>query len=754
MLAWFEPWKSDHFVNGTITIPHKPVADDIFRQLYPFRVLGMDLIKEFKFPLWNPYNGLGMPLLATLNTGILDPFNILFLLFPSHMAWSIYIVVQPFLIFLGMYLYTHALGLRTEASLFASVTFLFSGTVITRIVYGSFGLAIACLSLLFYLVEEIIKNQKKGKVLLIPILVACIIFSTPPQISLYIVGFFLLYSVIRIFSLHNRQHIFLKILSMIILGFGISAVQLIPTFELFQHSNISTESSQFIFEKFLLPLAHLITIFIPNYFGNIGTYNFWGHTDYIETALYMGLIPLLFACVAIVQKREKPLRNIIYFFITTTIITILTTLQTPINSFLYSLPIPILSTGIPSRIFVLTSFSLSILAGIGFNNFLNVKKRPKKILGLYFLIVISILSISAFHYFQKTPCPSHIAIPVNCSSIAFRNTLLETSIFGVGIIFLALFFILKRRILFVCLIVLISSIGIYNAYKFIPFSTKESFYPKNSLVQKIQNLSRNGERVFGFGNAHITTNFATFFRYYDPEYYHPLYIKRYGEIISFANTGKFNNQISRSDIEIISDTRIDPQAENRRTRLLSILGVKYFLFENFENKEGDIIWKGSKWHITENSNAQLPLYLVGQYETIINSKRLLERLFKSDFDYKNSVLLEKSPSNPVYRSRNSRVNIKSYKENKVVAEISTDKNQLLVFLSNNYPGWRATIDGKEAEILRANYSFNAVEVQRGAHTVLFYYSPLSIKIGGIISLVSTTALLFLFTIKLKFKKSL
>jgi hypothetical protein len=105
MLAWYEPWKTDNFINGIITISQKPVADDVFRQILPFRTLGLDMLKKFQPPLWNPYGGAGMPLLATNNTGILDPFNILFFFLPTFLAWSLYISIQPIFIIFFTYLF-------------------------------------------------------------------------------------------------------------------------------------------------------------------------------------------------------------------------------------------------------------------------------------------------------------------------------------------------------------------------------------------------------------------------------------------------------------------------------------------------------------------------------------------------------------------------------------------------------------------------------------------------------------------------
>lgn len=53
-----------------------------------------------------------------------------------------------------------------------------------------------------------------------------------------------------------------------------------------------------------------------------------------------------------------------------------------------------------------------------------------------------------------------------------------------------------------------------------------------------------------------------------------------------------------------------------------------------------------------------------------------------------------------------------------------------------WPGWRARVDGVSAPIYAADGVFRAVPVPRGHHTVSFGYSPASVLWGGMISLVT------------------
>jgi len=60
---------------------------------------------------------------------------------------------------------------------------------------------------------------------------------------------------------------------------------------------------------------------------------------------------------------------------------------------------------------------------------------------------------------------------------------------------------------------------------------------------------------------------------------------------------------------------------------------------------------------------------------------------------------------------------------------------LLVLTENYFPAWRAQVDGAEAPVLRANYTFRAVPVPAGEHTVRFTYESDVLQASAIASLV-------------------
>jgi len=82
--------------------------------------------------------------------------------------------------------------------------------------------------------------------------------------------------------------------------------------------------------------------------------------------------------------------------------------------------------------------------------------------------------------------------------------------------------------------------------------------------------------------------------------------------------------------------------------------------------------------------------------------------------------------------------------NRVTIRAALDAPGYLVLSDTWYPGWRATVNGEPADILRANYAFRAVWLEAGERVVEMTYHPASALAGGAVSL----AALFLLSVGL------
>jgi hypothetical protein len=93
---------------------------------------------------------------------------------------------------------------------------------------------------------------------------------------------------------------------------------------------------------------------------------------------------------------------------------------------------------------------------------------------------------------------------------------------------------------------------------------------------------------------------------------------------------------------------------------------------------------------------------------------------------RGSVLLETPPSFPSAAGPSADVQPRptKFSLNDVELDVRTPRPGLLVCSESNMNGWTATVDGRPARILAANYAFRAIEVSPGAHTIhLSYYPP-------------------------------
>ena len=69
-------------------------------------------------------------------------------------------------------------------------------------------------------------------------------------------------------------------------------------------------------------------------------------------------------------------------------------------------------------------------------------------------------------------------------------------------------------------------------------------------------------------------------------------------------------------------------------------------------------------------------------------------------------------------------------------------NSLAIFSEIYYPkGWKATIDGKEVQILRCDYVLRALEIPSGKHVIEFKFEPKPYTIGNKVTMASTWILL-------------
>ncbi|WP_159730071.1 YfhO family protein [Methylosinus sp. Ce-a6] len=70
--------------------------------------------------------------------------------------------------------------------------------------------------------------------------------------------------------------------------------------------------------------------------------------------------------------------------------------------------------------------------------------------------------------------------------------------------------------------------------------------------------------------------------------------------------------------------------------------------------------------------------------------------------------------------------IVSYESERIVVDVESDRDGLLVLHDLYYPGWEARVDGSPAPIVKANILFRGVPATKGRHRIEFQFRPFSI----------------------------
>lgn len=82
-----------------------------------------------------------------------------------------------------------------------------------------------------------------------------------------------------------------------------------------------------------------------------------------------------------------------------------------------------------------------------------------------------------------------------------------------------------------------------------------------------------------------------------------------------------------------------------------------------------------------------------------------------------------------------------YTGSEVILKTNLGAPAYLVLTDTYFPGWLAQIDGQDTPMYRADGNFRAVFVPAGEHTVRFKYSPVSFRVGSVLSLLAVIAAL-------------
>lgn len=758
LVTFYEPFISYSKEYGGIA--NKPLGFDNLRIFYPLRKLTIDEVKNFQWPLWNPYSFSGNTQLATYQSAVFHPLSFLFFMMPQIDAWSAITALQPILSGFFMYLFLRQLKLGKKSSFFGSIVFAFSGWMIVfweesfMAVYSALFLPLA-----LYAIERLIKKISPFDYILLTLALSFSILSGWFQTTFYLFIFAASWVIYRIFTLKLSRPKILLIFSSFVLSFVIPAIHLLPSLEAYLYSARGNTDAHFLFDIYLLPLKNLITFFAPDFFGNPGTYNYFGGGFFYERVIFVGIAPLLLGVYEFFyQNKKKTVEN---FFKISWIVTLSLGFALPTSWFiLYDLNLPFLSTSIPTRIFFLATFSLATLAAFGLEHFSSQKVKIKNTI----LIIASLAWI--FAEASRNFIEEHnILYPtLGYAKVSLRNIILPSFMLASTSILLTSGIFLSKKLkegIAILFIILSLSSSFYFANKYLSFSERKYLYPDIPVIKELKKLG-GYSRFWSINKGYIDRNFSAYYGLYSPEGYDSFYIKRYGELLfSAQNKGKYSAQIPRTDATLSYTDYLDQLLLSPyRRKLMSLLSVKHIAVRNdldrsdsVETAEFKRVWKDDKYSIYEYRDSLPRVMLLTNFKIAKTQQEILDVMFSSDTDLSKTAILEENPPNFKPGSLRGSARIISYSPNEVKIETQSDKDAILFISDNYYPGWNAYIEGVSSKVYRTDYAFRSVVVPKGKHAVVFKYEPKVFYQGLYLTIVGILILtLISFKIKSKSKK--
>ncbi len=284
-------------------------------------------------------------------------------------------------------------------------------------------------------------------------------------------------------------------------------------------------------------------------------------------------------------------------------------------------------------------------------------------------------------------------------------------------------------------------------------------YPHTETIERLQSLP--DRRMVFTGEHTMRPNTNLVYSLRDARFHNPIFPKYYIRFLEKAGAtlDEFNQVIS-----------------NKPSKMLDAASVAYIITtdvpldepeEIFDDSTRDITGKRFKriaetsegMHIYENVDAVPDAYIVNSIRLVDSDDEALNAVSVSSFEPANQLVLQIRPEDrskfdiefaaiaksgmrpaPTGIAGNAIISNRSSLNVSILTESSVPA--MLVLTDIWYPGWEASIDGRAVTIARANYSFRAVCLPPGKHTVEFNYRPVPFFFGCGLALAAIIVVLF------------
>jgi hypothetical protein len=719
-------------------------GSDFLLQFYPWKGFIYDNVwLNGALPFWNPHVFSGTPFIANIQASMFYPLSFLFYIIPTKYAYGYTIIFHCMLGAIFMYIFVRSLAIGKAGGLLAAVIFTYNGFFAAHLYAGhlTFVQNYVWIPLIFFYLYKFLNTSDFRYVVLSGLFIGIQILGGFPQIAFYTIFAAILFGTysIGIRLRQSKRTTTLKLcagmVTIVFLGFALAAVQVLPTGEF---TRLSTRSGGVTYEfatSDSFDPVNFMTFVIPNFFGNPANNSYWKSTEcwqFWELCAYAGIGPLLLLGFL---KRQDQTRDVRFFFVLLLLLSLFLSLgrYNPLYRFVYHLP-GFSHFRIPAQIIYLYIFSVSVLAGVGLTGLNRLESYPssyKTMVGvcfLFFVMLIMAFFLWPLHFFYfvfKITGPSGLTPDL---MPRLQETVRLSILTGAGLFVLvtALIHLHRQHRLgptsFIVLLLFVITVDLWSFSSPMVQTTDLSVSEKKVELLKFLKTDSDIYRVVTMGNL-FRPNEGLLYRYQNIQGYDPLILERY---LSYLNKSQNLPECSEA-VNINYVTRLN-------NSLIRMLNMKYGIRDD--------------GHVLKLQDFMPRAFMV-RNAIAVPSENVLDFMMSDDFNPAKMVVVE-----PQYQrfilpddkreDFDGSCLITHYDKEAIRIKASANQAGYLVLSEIYYPGWEATVDGKKVPILRGNYLFRVVPLDRGTHEVQLRFVSWPFRIGAIVSVLTLVgSLLFI-----------
>ena len=690
----------------------------------PWLELTRTAVWQGHLPFWHAAQFAGYPFLSNPQVALFYPPTWLAILLPVRVGLSWHVLFHVLAAGLGMWLFVRQqTGSRVGAWL-SALTFAFSGFMAARIFAGHVGLlaTFAWLPWLLWAFARSVARRSGWTAVLAGIPFALAILAGHTTSLLY-VGLvwaaWALYLGIGDwgsetgqrprFLLVGRQFVLAALV-----GLLLSAVQLLPLLQFAAMSSRSGTADFAFAAGYSFPPAHLVTLLVPEFFGEPTRAGYWSVPNFEELTYYAGVLTTL----AVVLAVRRPSRRSLFYL---ALMALGLLLAFGSYGFLYrvfyNLLPPFRLARAPGRAAVVYLFAASALLGEVVGSRRVWERAALDGLMRWVLASTAVLGLAIL---AATGAVFIVVHPTDTSGRLWHQlggwaTAVILLLFGGAMLwrYLALpeTAVRQRRNLGLALAILVLVDLWLFGYKFVRLESTavDPLWPDSVAV-----IGTPEERVLPWGVSIFEQNGAW-------------------------QVG-LNSVFGYNALEIGANQAFTGSIPDPRSTAYDILSARYVVaqvpLDDYTSGERPLTLianQGAAW-VYERARV-LPLArLVSEVEVIGDEAAAIARIHQPDFDPAATVILAATPPCAVDAGAGGTAVITDRRDG--YWQIATDSPgaSLLVLSETDYPGWHVLVDGRPAQSLTAYTTVRAVCVPAGAHTVAWSFVPLVYAWGGLLTL--------------------